>query len=98
MGFTRWGSAAACGRRGTNVLRCVWSLQVVRDTVIFSPVDPKIPSEDCFVNGKPFSLPDREWRCCSAATAAGGTAIDLPSGAMPELFTDVQLPVTLKVQ
>ncbi|EFN51649.1 hypothetical protein CHLNCDRAFT_139836 [Chlorella variabilis] len=49
---------AAAGATNKAELLPAAGRTVVRDTVIFSPVDPKIPSEDCFVNGKPFSLPD----------------------------------------
>ncbi len=36
------------------------TLQVVRGLVRFDPVNPDIASEDCQVNGAPFSVPDRE--------------------------------------
>lgn len=51
--------------------------------MLFGPVDPEIPSEDCQVNGVPFTVPDREcllaaWlaRCRSPARC---TAVQAPA-------------------
>lgn len=57
LGCRRLRSMGACN---PTPARCVLGMQVVRQSVVFSPADPENPSEDCLVNGEHFSLPDCE--------------------------------------